>query len=85
MNERRDVVSYPISRFTHLLTNDFTGVRDPWALDVDEDIVMVNAEAEGQGAEKIRRSKTKSKRMVSLLQVIIRVSTWLTLDECSRK
>jgi hypothetical protein len=85
VNERRDVVSYPISRSTHLLTNDFTGVRDPYALDVDEDIVMVNAEAEGQVAEKIRRSKTKSKRMVSRLQVIIRVSTWLTLDECSRK
>jgi hypothetical protein len=55
------------------MTNDFTGVRDPYALDGDEDIVMVNAEGEGEVAEKNRRSR-KSKRMVSLLQVIIRVS-----------
>ena len=55
------------------MTNDFTGVRDPYALDGDEDIVMVNAEVEGELAEKRRRSR-KSKNVVSLLQAIICVS-----------
>jgi hypothetical protein len=55
------------------MTNDFTGVRDPYALDGDEDIVMVNAEAEGEIAERSRRSR-RSKNMVSLLKVITCIS-----------
>lgn len=55
------------------MTNYFIGVRDPYALDVGEDTVMVNAEAEGEVSEKIRRSKSKPKRMVSPSQVSIRV------------
>lgn len=82
-NEGKDEVSYPILRRTKLITNDLTGVRDPYALDGDEDIVMVNAEADGEFAEKSRRRK--SKNMVRLLQFMM--CAWITADsgQYSRK
>lgn len=42
------------------------GVRDPYAIDVeDEDLVMVDGEAEAETAEEPKRTKSKSKRTVS--------------------
>ena len=77
MNARRDEVSDLVARYTHSwLINDCTGVRDPYAIDPDEDIVMVNAEVEGETAEKSKRSK-KSKRMVCNSSVNIEFPSFL--------